>query len=71
MLDPKTVTDMYMLFLGRSPESDETIDQKIKSHKSVESLVNDLMTSDEFIWKWKDVLTDSNMLKKFFLIKGK
>lgn len=71
MLNETNVTELYMLLLGRSPESDEIINEKIKSHKDIESLVKDLLTSDEFTWKWKDTLTDSNMIKKFFLNNNK
>ncbi len=56
MLSRQLIKDLFLLFLGRPPENEDVITDRISSCKTTDEVIYSLITSDEFIWKWRHEL---------------
>lgn len=46
--ETELVTSFYRALLGRNPENENVVDEKVSSHSSVDEILTSLLTSDEF-----------------------
>ena len=72
MLSQQLIKDMFLLFLGRAPENENVIRDRIASCDTVDDVIFSLITSDEFIWRWRHELCHPDQFSHIatHIIKG-